>query len=209
MNVLIVDDHLMIRQGLGGVVADLGWTVVDEAGRVSEAIVKFKTRPWSLGIIDIQLPDGSGLDLLQALRKDGVKGPILVHSMLPDASVASRVFKLGGNGFVNKGCAHEELTQAIRRVASGGRYVSPGFAEEMAGSLCTGQPVQPHDTLSDREYQVLCQIGYGKTPSQIAEALGCNINTISTYRSRVLAKLKLRSSMELMRYTIAHGLINL
>lgn len=207
LKVIIVDDHAMLRRGLCQTFNDLGWEVVAEAGRAQDAVGAFKNLEWDLGILDVNLPDKNGLDLLHDLRREGVAGPILVHSLLPDSAVAARVFKIGGNGFINKGCNPDELILAAKRVAEGGRYVSPRFAEDLAESLSTGQPMHPHDALSDREYQVMCQIAYGKSPGQIAEMLGCNINTISTYRARLLAKLKLKNSMEVMRYAIAHRLV--
>lgn len=205
--IVIIDDHPMLRKGLAQLFEARDWRVVAEAGTALEAEAKLKTVGWDLAILDIHLPDQNGLDFLAKLREEGVSGAVLVHSMLPDESVGSRVFKSGGNGFVNKGCSPEELITAVERVLAGGKYVSPKIADMLAGSLVTGGPAQPHEALSDREYQVMCQIAYGKTPRQIAETLGCNVNTISTYRARILSKLKLKTSMDIMKYAIAHRLV--
>lgn len=209
--VVLVDDHPMLRNGLAALMtADLGWEVYAQYGYLAEAsegLVK-SYKDWDLLVLDLQLPDGSGFDLLRALRGMGSNCPVLVFSMLTDHAAAARIFKLGGNGFINKGCPPQDVLIAAKKVVEGGKYISPEFAEVLAGSLTSGRPVAPHEALSDREYQVLCQFAYCKSPAQIAEAIGINVNTISTFRQRILKKLGLKNTMELVRYAHEHRLIS-
>ncbi|GBG14866.1 LuxR family transcriptional regulator [Novimethylophilus kurashikiensis] len=206
-NIIIIDDHPMLRNGIGQLFQAQGWSVVAEAGTAAEGEKLLYTKTWDLAVLDIHLPDRNGLEMLTDIRGMGISGPVLVHSMLPDSTVGPRVFKAGGNGLVNKGCSPDELVSAAKRVMAGGRYVSAEFADVLAGTLVSNAPAHPHESLSDREYQVMCHIANGKTPKQIAENIGCNVNTISTYRSRILQKLKLKTSMDIMRYALTNRLV--
>lgn len=209
MRIYIVDDHCAIRRGVAHLLGEVGFSVVGEAGTCAEAKAALCQEDWDMALLDIQLPDGDGIEILEYLRKQGIDGPVLVHSMLPDVSAASRVFRAGGNGFINKACSPEELIRAANQVARGGRYVSPEFAAVLAMSQATGNAVLPHDTLSPRELEALRLIGQGKTTTQVATLMGCNSNTVSTYRSRILKKLELKTTMDLMRYAISNGLVSL
>lgn len=206
--IILIDDHPVLRHGLRAVFEDAGWRVTGEAESAAEAQALLRTAAWDVVVCDIQLPDSSGLEVLRQVRSANDRRPFIMHSVLPDEAMAVRAFKLGANGYVNKGCGAEHLVQAVQRVVAGGRYVSQALAEKMAQDLASGQSSCLHDTLSDREYQVLCQIAYCKTPAEIAEAIGCNPNTISTYRARLLAKLGLKNTMELVRYALTHRLIS-
>jgi len=209
-SVLIVDDHSTIRRGLASlIVEELGWTVSLEAHSMAQARAVWRAGIWSIAVFDLNLPDGDGLDLVQEIRSTGCTKPILVHSLLPDSAVATRVIKQGGNGFVNKGAAPEQVLTALRKVASGGLYVSPEYAEQMALTMAGGVAQVPHERLSEREYKVMCLLAVGKTPTQVAEAIGCNVNTISTYRARILKKLELKSSMDIVRYALTRRLVTL
>lgn len=206
--VILVDDHPLIRHGMSDLLVSNDWQVVADVGRGDLAKLAITQHQWNLVILDVQLPDRNGIELLQELRSEGVLGPVLVHSYLPESTVGTRVFKAGGNGYLNKGCSADELLEAATRVADGGTYASPALVTELVGSLASKQPVQLHESLSSREYQVMCQIAYGKTPTKIAEELSCSPNTISTHRHRILQKLKLKTSPEIIRYALAHRLIH-
>lgn len=208
-HVLIVDDHASVRRGVGTLLQELGWTVVCEASTINQARSMFRLTNWTVAVLDLQLPDGDGLELLQEVRNFGTKKPILVHSLMPDSVMASRALKAGANGFINKGSDPDEFKRAALKVASGGRYVSPEYAEELALSLAEGGSPTPHEKLSEREFQVMCMLAAGKTPTQCAEALDCSVNSISTYRARILKKLGLKTSLEIVRYALSRKLVNL
>lgn len=207
--VILVDDHPMLRVGIADLLKKNGWSVVAEVGRADQAKAAMLLHRWDLTILDVQLPDRDGIELLQELRSEGVTGRVLVHSMMEEATVGTRVFKAGANGYLNKGCTADELLEAATRVVTGGTYASPALVTELIGSLASNQPAHLYEALSNREYQVMCQIAYGKTPTKIAEDLDCSPNTISTYRARILHKLHLKNSMEIMRYAITHRLIQI
>jgi two-component system, NarL family, invasion response regulator UvrY len=203
--VFLVDDHPVMRRGIAAMMEEFGWEVVGQAGSFAEAQETMRNVHWSLAILDVHLPDGNGCDLLTWLRTQGVRTPVLMYSALPDDTIAGRVFKLGGNGFINKGAQPAEFQAATRKVADGGRYVSPEFAEVLAESLASGPAL--HDTLSDREREVMLLIAEGKTPGQVAAALNIQVNTISTYRARILKKLNLNNSMDIVQYALRNKLV--
>jgi len=205
--VIVVDDHAMVRKGVTLLLQELGWSIAAEAGSIQQANLAVRTTSWSMMVLDLTLPDGDGLSFLQELRSEGYKQPILVHSLMPDSAVAGRVFKMGGSGFISKTCEPDDFLAACRKVIAGGRYVSPEYAEELAMSLAGGTPANLHEKLSEREYQVMCHIASGKTPSQVAASIGCSVNTISTFRSRILKKLDLKTSMDIMKYATMHKLV--
>lgn len=207
--IFIVDDHSSVRGGVTALLEKHGYAVTAEAGTLKEARIVAISKPWSLAIIDLQLPDGDGLELVQELRERGRREPILVHSMVPDSAAASRVFKAGGNGFINKGSESEDLVAAVKRVSAGGRYVSPAYAEELAAGLSGDGGSNPHEKLSEREYKVMCYLAMGKTPTQVAGLIECNVNTISTYRARILKKLGLKTSMDIVKYALTKRLVTL
>lgn len=207
--VFIVDDHSSVRFGVEALLEKKGHTVTAQAGTLQEARTVAIAKLWTLAIVDLQLPDGDGLDLVKYLRELGRTQPILVHSMVPDAAAAGRAFKAGAQGFINKGCESEELVAAVARLAAGQRYVSPAYAEELAVGLSSGGTVNPHEKLSEREYDVMCLLAQGKTPTQVAQKLECNVNTISTYRARILKKLELKTSMDIVKYALTRRLVSL
>jgi two-component system invasion response regulator UvrY len=196
-----------MRRGIAAMLEEFGWHVVGQAGSLTEAQETMRDVPWSLAILDVHLPDGNGCDLLVWLRKQGVKTPVLMYSALPDDSIAGRVLKLGGNGFINKGAEPAEFQTAMRKVSEGGRYVSAEFADVLAQSLVSGPA--SHETLSERERAVMMLIAQGKTPGQVAAELAINVNTISTYRSRILKKLNLNTSMDIIQYALRNKLVML
>ena len=209
MRVLIVDDHAAIRMGLEHLLREYGIEVRTSQDAVEAQDFLLGGECFDLVLLDIHLRGEDGLELLRALRAQGNTTPVLVHSMLEDAVMAPRVFKLGGNGYINKASDPLDLLEAIRRTAAGAQYVSASLARAMTDSFVSGKPLAPHDNLSENELKVLCLIGEGRSPGQIAQVLGCETNTVSSYRSRILKKLDLRTSQELMRYAITNHLVSL
>jgi DNA-binding NarL/FixJ family response regulator len=159
-------------------------------------------------LLDITLPDRSGLDVLKQLHSESPKLPVLILSMHAEDHYAIRVLRAGAAGYLTKESAPEKLVQAIRKVAQGGKYVSQTLAEKLAFSVKSDVKRAPHESLSDREYQVLWMICSGKTVTQIAGELGLSVKTISTYRVRVLQKLDMKNNAELTRYAIKEGLVD-
>ena len=207
--ILIVDDHAILRKGVIRSLEDTRLRVTcDEASNAEEALRKVAARKYDLVLLDISLPGRSGLDLLKQLSRDYSSLPVVILSMYPEEDYAIRALSLGACGYLTKESASEEIEAAVQKVLSGGRYISPALAETVAFHLGSGldKGALPHDALSSRESQFLRMIGSGKTPSQIAEDLSLSIKTVSTYRSRVLAKLKLTNNAELIKYAIKHGL---
>lgn len=206
--IFIVDDHSSVRFGLAALLEKHGHSVTVQAATLKDALAMARLHPWTMAIVDLQLPDGDGLELVKELRSWGRREPILVHSMVPDSAAAQRVFKAGANGFINKGSESEDLIMAVKRLVAGGRYVSPAYAEELAIGL-TGGSANLHDKLSENEYKVMCLLAQGKTPTQTAAIIECSVNTISTYRARILKKLNLKTSMDIVKYALSKKLVNL
>jgi two-component system, NarL family, invasion response regulator UvrY len=158
-------------------------------------------------VLDVNLPDRSGLDILREIRERNPRLPVLILSMHPEDQFAVRVVKAGASGYLTKDSAAEELVKVLRRILSGGKYISPTLAEQLAEAL-TGETEKPaHEKLTDREYLVLCRIGSGKTVSEIAEELQLSVKTVSTYRTRILEKMDLRTNAELTSYAVRNGLV--
>jgi two-component system, NarL family, invasion response regulator UvrY len=208
LKILIVDDHAIVRKGLKQILeGENDLAVVGEAQNGHEALQMTRDQAWDMVILDINLPGQSGLEVLTELHYQFPKLPILIMSMYSEDQYAVRVLKAGAMGYLNKQSAPEELVKAIKKISSGGKYVSESMAEVLATNLDNRreQPVQ--DILSDREYQVLIQIASGKSVSEIAEILSLSVKTISTFRARILKKMKLKNNAELTYYVIHNGLI--
>jgi two-component system invasion response regulator UvrY len=209
LRILIADDHPVVRQGLrqilqaeAGLVATVG--EAQDGRRTLDAVA---AEDWDLLILDVNMPDRSGFTLLPEIRRLRPLLPVLVLSMLPEEEAAIRALKGGADGFLNKETVPDELIKAVRKVACHGKYVSPSLAERLAGEIGGKVASLPHEHLSDREYQVMCMLAVGKGVSDIAEILHRSRNTISTYRSRILAKLGLGNNAELTQYAIRNHLI--
>jgi two-component system invasion response regulator UvrY len=208
IRILIADDHPVVRQGLKQVLADEpDMEVVGEAANANEVLEKTRSEPCDIVLLDITMPGRGGLEVLKDLKRERAKLPVLVLSMHPEDQFGVRVLKAGAAGYLTKESAPEELVKAIRKVCSGGKYVSPLLAEQLASHLDSGQQAEPHETLSDREYQVLCLIASGKRVGDIANDLSLSVKTISTYRLRILEKMELRTNAELTRYALERHLI--
>ena len=208
IRVLIVDDHAMVRRGLRALLSDeFRGAVFGEAADAPQAVEQLRKKEWDVVLLDITLPGKGGLDLLKELRAEWPRLPVLVLSGHKEDQYALRVLKAGAGGYVTKESASEELAKAVRKILAGGRYVSPELAEKLASGVNRDLARTPHETLSDREYDVMSRIGSGKTVTEIAEELSLSPKTISTYRARVLEKLGVKNSAEIVQYAIRNGLV--
>lgn len=209
MRVLITDDHAVVRRGLEQILADTYEDIVfGEATNAEQAIELVDHGDWDVVILDISMPGRSGLDALKEIKKLRPELPVLILSIHPEDQYARRVLKAGASGYMTKESAPEELVNAINKVVSGGKYVSAALAEKLAVDLeIDDTGVLPHKRLSDREYEVLLLIASGYTISEIGVKLTLSVKTISTYRTRILEKMNLKSNADLVRYAIQHGLV--
>lgn len=207
INIQIADDHALIREGLKKILKnEPDMTLVGEAGNAIELMDQLKRNNASIVLLDISMPGESGLEALKELRRQYPRLPVLILSVHPEQRFAVRALRGGAAGYITKESAVEELVQAIRRIVGGGKYVSLSLAEQLASELDSGgRP--PHETLSDREYQVMCMIAAGKKSSEIAEELSVSLSTVNTYRNRIFEKMKMQSNVELTRYAIENQLI--
>jgi DNA-binding NarL/FixJ family response regulator len=209
IRVLIADDHAVVRQGLKQILGDTPEMVVaGEATTGQEVLDRVRAEAWDVVILDISMPDRSGLDILKQLRSERPKLPVLVLSMHSEDQYAMRVLKAGASGYLTKDSAPDELVKAIRKVVSGGRYVSSLLAEKLAFEIGTDSSRLPHETLSDREFQVLRGIAAGKSVTEIAAELYLSPKTVSTYRARLLQKMNLGTTAELIHYAMQNHLID-
>ena len=209
MKVLIADDHPVVRQGLRQMLAvESDLTVVGEARNGQEVVELSRRVPWEVAVLDYNMPGKNGLELIKELRQRYPGRAVLVLSMYPEDRYAVRALKAGAAGYLTKESAPEELVSAIRKVAGGGRYVTPTLGEKLALELEDNRGKPLHETLSDREYQVMWMIASGKTVRQIADELFLSPNTVSTHRTRILRKMNMKSNAELMHYAIAHHLVD-
>jgi two-component system, NarL family, invasion response regulator UvrY len=207
--VLIADDHAILRRGLKEIlVRELEGAVCGEAMDAVETLARIEKSEWDLVILDITMPGRSGLDALHDLKAARPKLPVLVLSMHPEDQYAKRVLKAGASGYLNKESAPEELIKAVRKVLAGGRYVSAALAEKLASELSEDTVRPVHEALSNREFEVLQMIAAGKTVSQIAEELHLGVTTVSTYRARILEKMHMATTADLMRYALHNRLID-
>jgi DNA-binding NarL/FixJ family response regulator len=206
--ILIADDHAIFREGMKQILEDVpDMAVADEASRGQEVLEKVAKKEYDLLILDIAMPGLSGLDTLKLLKSQKPKLKVLILSMYPEEQYAVRAIKAGASGYLTKASASDELIDAIRKISKGGRYISASIAEHLLFDL-EPEPERPlHEKLSDREYQVLCMIGKGKTVSEIANELNLSVKTVSTHRVHILEKMRMKSNAELTNYAIKHNII--
>jgi len=209
INVLIADDHTVVRQGLKHILSnDPQLEVVGEASNGEEVLSMVEALKVDSVVLDITMPGKNGLDVLKELKRKHPQLPVLVLSMHPEDQFAIRVLKAGASGYVTKESAPDELIGALRKVCSGGKYVSPQLAEKLAVFIEDDKGRPLHEQLSDREYQVMAMLALGKTVSEIADELLLSIKTVSTYRTRILQKMKMTTNAELTRYALQNQLVH-
>ncbi|HTH44129.1 MAG TPA: response regulator transcription factor [Oxalicibacterium sp.] len=210
IRVLIADDHAIVREGLKQILADTKDIAVagHHAENGNEAIKLVREGKCDVLLLDISMPDRSGIEVLKQIRKEMPKIAVLMLSMHREDQYAIRSLKAGAAGYLNKQSAPAELVNAIRQVAGGRKYISAALAQELANQISDDHETPLHETLSDREYQTLTMIASGKTVSDIAEELALSVKTISMYRSRLLQKMKLRHNAELTHYAIKNRLVD-
>ena len=207
IHVLIADDHAIVRQGLKQILSETDdLLVTGEADDGAEALNLARQQPWDVFLLDVSMPNRNGIDTLKQLKKEFPRLPVLILSMHPEEQYAVRALKAGASGYLTKQSAPELLVTAIRQVASGKKYLSPAVAQQLAEAISDNSDKSPHERITDREYQVLVMIAAGKTLTQIAEGLNLGVATVSTYRARLLEKMGLKSTAELIRYGLEHGL---
>ena len=207
--ILIVDDHAIVREGIKQILADIeDIEVAGEADCSSRAMQLARQEPWDLVLMDISMPDRSGLETLELLRKEHAGIKVLMLSMHREAQYAVRAMKTGAAGYLNKQSAPDQLVDAIRLVASGKKYISAELAQELASEISGERNGMPHEALSNREYQTLCMIASGLPVSAIADKLSLSVKTISMYRARLLVKMQVKNNAELTFYTIKNDLLD-
>ena len=208
IHVLIADDHAIVRQGLRLILSETDDLVVaGEAEDGADAMVLARQQHWDVFLLDVTMPNRDGIDTLKQLKKEFPRAPVLILSMHPEEQFAVRALKAGASGYLNKQSAPEQLVTAIRQVAIGKKYVSAAVAQQLANAISDDSDKPPHERITDREYQVLSLIASGKSLTQVAETLNLGVATVSTYRARLLEKMGLRSTAELIRYGLEHGLV--
>lgn len=208
IRVLICDDHDIVREGVRQIVSETGDMVVGgEARTGSEAIELVRNGTWDVVVLDLNLPDRPGLDVLTQLRTIAPALPVLILSMHQQVSYAARAMKAGALGYVSKDRAREYLVDAIRKLARGERFLTPAVAEGLAFDLMETGGQARHAALSDREFQVLCLIAAGKPPREIATELNVSVKTVGTHRARILTKMALKNNAAIVQYAIENGLL--
>ncbi|MGH9237869.1 MAG: response regulator [Vicinamibacterales bacterium] len=208
MRLLLADDHPVMRRGVAEILRQhFPDAVVDEADSIAQALSLAPHRSWDLVVLDLSLSDGSGLDLLKRLRETQPRVPVLILSVHTAEQFARRAIAAGASGYLTKDAADTELMTAITTLIRGGKYFNVEVLEQVAIGVHADYKERPHERLSDREYEVFLMIGSGKTVSEIASILGLSVKTVSTYRSRVMDKMELRTNAELTHYALSHQLI--
>jgi two-component system, NarL family, invasion response regulator UvrY len=209
MRVLVADDHAVVRKGVQQILSeDPDILSADEAASGREALRAIQEREYDVLLLDIAMPEGGGLEVLEELRKRARSPHVLILSMYSEKQYALRALKSGADGYLTKDSLPAELLTAIRKVASGRKYVSQALAEELAMELADPGPADaPHMHLSGREYQVMCLLATGEAVTEIAAQLGLSVSTISTYRGRILEKLGVNNTAGVIRYAVRHGLV--
>lgn len=207
LRVLVADDYPVFRLGVRELLSrGVAGVKTAEAGTFHEMLDLLRGKSWDVLIMDITMPGMSGLAALKQVKLEWPRLPVIILSMHPEEQYAVRMFKAGADGYLTKASAPEELVKAVHKVRAGGKYVSAALGEALAVTLRSDTERPLHESLSDREYEVLCLIGAGKTVGEIAAATHLSVTTISTYRARILEKLRMKTTAELTRYAIEHRL---
>lgn len=209
IEVLVADDHAIIRDGIRNILADTDDMVVaGEAASGNTALDMVRERDWNLVVLDLSMPGRNGLDLIKLIKAERPRLPILVFSMHQEEQYAVRAIRAGASGYLTKESDSDLLLPALRRVAAGGVYVSQAVAEQLARERMPNMEQLPHNLLSEREYEVLMMILEGRSLTEIADRFSLSVKTVSTHKTRILQKMKMSSTVELVRYGMAHGLVN-
>ncbi len=208
VRVLIVDDHAIVRHGLKRILEGAKEIkAIGEAANGVEALKKIRAEKWDIVLLDISMPEKNGIDTLKQIIDENKAAKVLILSMYPEDQYAVRLMKAGASGYMTKDVAPEQLVEAVRKVLSGNKHISPKLAELLLVDCSNQSGKSLHDTLSDREYQVMRLLGSGKKVSEIAEELSLSVKTVSTYRTHILEKMKLKNNSKLTCYVVEHGLL--
>ena len=210
IKILIADDHAIVREGLKQIVAEeTDMKVTGEAANANELFELLDGDSWGIVVLDINMPGKSGLEALKEMKSRNIKVPVLILSMFSEDQYGLRAIKAGAAGYLKKVSAPTDLVSAIRKIVDGGKYISPTLAEKLAENVDVNNKKALHQNLSDREYQIMCFISFGKSAEEIAEELAISIHTVYSYRNRILEKMHLKSNVELTQYAIQHKLIEI
>jgi len=208
--ILIADDHAVVRQGVQYILRNEFKEVeFGEARNAEEVLDKVREQTWNLVILDIKMPGKSGLNILEQLKHEYPNLPVFVLSMYPEEQYAMRLLKSGASGYMNKENAPEELAMAVRKILSGRTYISPSLSEKLITEFGNDTERPLHETLSSREFQVMLMLASGKSLTEIAGEMHLNVKTISTYRTRILEKMKMDTNAQLTSYALRHHLIQI
>ena len=209
IRVLLADDHAMVRSGLKEGLADTGDIAVEgEAGSGQETLARVRDQDFDVVVLDMSMPGRSGIELIKLLKKEKPRVRILILSMHSEAQYAVRALKAGASGYLTKDSAADQLVAAIRRIASGGAFVSPEAAERLARDFERPGDAPPHTLLSDREFQVFRALVAGRTITAIAGDLALSVKTVSTHKTRIFEKMEISNQSDLVRYAIRHQLLD-
>jgi two-component system, NarL family, invasion response regulator UvrY len=208
MRVLIADDHTVVRVGIKEILREaLGKVEFGEAETAEQALEHAWKEHWAAVILDVTMPGRSGIDILEEIKRERPRLPVLILSVHPEEQFARRALKAGASGYLTKDALAEELVRAVRKVLAGGRYVSASLAEKLASDLTQASDRPRHEDLSNREFQILRMIAAGRSTKEIAHELSLSVKTVSTYRARILLKLDLSTNAEIIRYALQHRLV--
>lgn len=208
LRILIADDHTVVRKGLRQILLDeFPGAEIEEVPDGGELVKKVMTAKWDVVVSDLSMPGRSGLDALQQIKISYPDLPVLILSIHPEEQYALRALKSGASGYLSKDTAPDELVKAVQKVLLGKKYISQSIAEKLANNFSSDISVQPHENLSDREFDVMKFLANGRSVSEIADTLSLSVTTVSTYRSRIMTKMALKSNSDLTKYAIEHKLL--
>jgi DNA-binding NarL/FixJ family response regulator len=208
IKVLVADDHAVVRRGLREILSENADILVGgEASTLPEVRQRVLTERWDVIVLDVNMPGGSGIEVIGELRRQSPSSKILILTMYPEDQYAVRAIRAGAAGFLTKESAPDKLVEAVRKVAAGGKYVSPELAETLASVVAGDGGGAPHERLSDREFEVFRMLASGRTVSQIADDLNLSVKTVSTHRTRILRKMEMKTNAELTHYAVRNHLV--